>query len=214
MLPDSINIVIFVKLSQLLEFIFLFLERRKYDLGLILMLHLLVQPLFSSQRFKFFLEIFFNVEEFLVFCFSLSDTFFNSSSLLFSLLLVLKNPHLVLSILSLFFAPGCFLSRFLMPFPHLCPFPLNLFDFLFVLLLAENLLDLDIQARFLLALLAIPFELIIEVLNFFVHILSLVLQLLLSLLLVRQPGGWLVRFRDGKRSLSQKKNTSGKLMTP
>ena len=101
-----------------------------------------------------------------------------------------------------------------MPFSHLCPLPLNLFDFLLMLLLAENLLDLDVQARLLLALLAVPFELIIQVLNFFVHILSLILQLLLSLLLIRQPGGRLVGFREGERSLSQKKDTSGKWMTP
>ena len=108
------------------------------------MLHLLVQPLFSSQRLELFLELFFNVEEFLVLSFSLSDTFFNCSPLLFSLLLLLQHPHLILSIFCLFLAPGCLLSRLLMPFSHLCPLPLNLFDFLLVLLLAENLLDLDV----------------------------------------------------------------------
>lgn len=214
MLPDSIDIVIFVELSELLEFIFLFFERRKYDLGLILVLHLLVQPFLSSQRLELFLELFLNVEQLLVLGFSFSYTFFNCSSLLFSLLLLLKHPHLVLSIFGLFLAPGCLLSRLLMPFSHLCPLPLHLFDFLLVLLLAENLLDLNIQARLLLALLAVPFELIIQVLYFFLHNLSLVLQLLLSLLLVRQPGGWLVGFRDGQRSLSPKKNTSGRWMTP
>ena len=108
------------------------------------MLHLLVQPLFSSQRLELFLELFFNVEEFLVLSFSLLDTFFNRSPLLFGLLLLLQHPHLVLSIFCLFLTPGCLLSRLLMPFSHFCPLPLNLFDFLLVFLLAENLLDLDV----------------------------------------------------------------------
>lgn len=119
---------------------------------------------------------------------SLLDVFFNTSSFLLNLFLMLEYSHLFLSFFKLFLSPGCFFCSFFMSFLELCPFSLYLFDFLFMLFFAKNFLDFNIQTWFIFSLLSIPPQLIVQIIDFFVHLFSLSFKLELLLLLITQPG--------------------------
>ena len=162
-----------MKFSKLLQFILFFFKKRQHDLRLIFVFHLMIESFFPLQGLKLFLKFFLMYQKFLMLSLPFLDIFFNTCSFFLNLLLMLELSHLFFPFFKLLLFSSSFFCSFFMSFFQLCPFSLDLFYFLFMLFFGKNFFDFNMQRRFFFSLLSITSQLLIQILNFFLHLFSL-----------------------------------------